>query len=337
VISLFKSINDLEQLNALHEAAAKSLSAVIEASAHYAVELNAQSAGVFRQHLTLLASQVGKAASREDYAVIRSSFRGELRGYRDSAYESLTRLRNELKAAAAAMQSFAEGLTASADEHETQIKNELGQLKIAAGTGDPVVMCGAIDHAVQSVSQSCEEMKRVNQVVVAQLQDELRALHQEIDKERRALYTDRSTGVWNRQKIDTRIEDLMRRPDAFCVLLLGIGNLRGLHVQYSRTVIEGTLKSLLGRLANLLGDEAMIGRWSEDVFVAVLDIDPGVVEKLREQAAHKLSGSYSMQENGLARKVDIQVKVGMVEREKGAEPVTFYPKLGQIAAVVVET
>jgi GGDEF domain-containing protein len=292
---------------------------------------------LFREHLRLLVTQVEKASSVDDYATVRSSFRGEVRDYRDRAFAELTRLRNELKGAAAAMQTFAEGLTKSADEHETHIKQEFTQLETAAQSGNPAVMSGAIGHAIQSVSQSCEEMKRGNQMVVAQLQDELRALHQEIEKERRALYTDRSSGVWNRQKIDLRMEDLMRKPEPFCVLLVGIGSLHGLYAQHSRTMIEGSLKALLARLANLLGEEAMIGRWSEDVFAAILDVDPSVVEKLREQAVLKLSGGYSIQENGISRTVALEVKVGMVAREKGADAATFYPKLGQVGAQVVET
>ena len=337
MISLLKSISELEHLTTLHEAAVKTLSMSIEASAHYVVELNPHDPGTFRKNLTLLSSQAVQASSVEEYEAVRSSFRGELRGYRDGAYEELTRLRNELKAAAAAMQTFAEGLTVSADEHEARIKKDFTQLETAALSRDPAVMCGAIDHTIKSVSQSCEEMKRGNQVVVAQLQDELRALHQEIEKERRALFTDRSSGVWNRHKIDSRLEDLVRRQDPFFVLLIGIKNLRGLYLQYSRTMIEGSLKALLARLANLLGEEALIGRWSEDMFAAILDVNPAVAERLREQADRKLSGGYSMQENGLARRVVLEVTVGMVEREKGADAATFYPKLGQIAMVVIES
>jgi GGDEF domain-containing protein len=197
-------------------------------------------------------------------------------------------------------------------------------------------MCVAIDRTIKSVSKSCEDMRRGNQIVVAQLQDELRALHREIDKERRALFTDRSSGVWNRHKIDSRLEDLVRRQDPFCVLMIGVQNLRGLYLQHSRTVIEGSLKAMLARLANLLGEDALIGRWSEDVFAAVLDVHPSVAEKLREQAEGKLSGTYSMQENGLARRVGMEVRVGVVEREKGADAATFYPRMGRVATIAIE-
>jgi len=336
VISLLKSIDDLEQLTALHEAASHTLSMSIEATAHYAVELHPHDAGSFREHLTLLAAQVGRASSVEDYDAVRSSFRGELRDYRDRSHEELTRLRNELKAAATAMETFANSLTASGDEHEAQIEDELRQLQAAARSGDPARMGNAIDHTIKSVSQCCQEMKKGNQMVVAQLQDELRALHLEIEKERRSLYTDRSSGVWNRQKIDGRIDDLVRRSDPFCVLLVGIRNLRSMNVEHSRTVVESSLKSMLARLSGLVGDDVMIGRWSEDVFAVVLDIDPSMAEELRERVEQKISGCYSAQENGLSTRVNMEVSVGVVERAKGADGASFYPKLGQIASIVVE-
>jgi GGDEF domain-containing protein len=99
--------------------------------------------------------------------------------------------------------------------------------------------------------------------------------------------------------------------------------------------MEGSLKALLERFANLLGDEAMIGRWSEDVFAAVLDATPEVGEKLRERAELKLSGKYAVQENGLSRTVSMEVRVGLIEREKADDAALFCPKLAQIATVVV--
>ncbi len=56
------------------------------------------------------------------------------------------------------------------------------------------------------------------------------------------------------------------------MLMVWVRNLKRMESQQSRTVVEGTLKALITRFAALTGDEAIIGRWSQDQFVAVLDL-----------------------------------------------------------------
>src|SRR5262249_41688714 len=152
---------------------------------------------------------------------------------------------------------------------------EFDNLERAAETGDLSQIRAAIDHTVTTVRQSCQDMQSANNAVVAQLRDEIRSLHKEIEKERRALFTDRDSGVSNRHKVDWRLQDLLRKDEPLCVLVVGVSNLRALGEEQSRTVVDGLLQALVKRLLNLIGDDAMLGRFNEDVFVAITDLEPG--------------------------------------------------------------
>lgn len=337
MISVIQSIHELDHLSALHQAAAKALATMMDASTHYVVELNPHDAGEFRKNVTLLASQAAQVAEPDDYDVIRASFRGELREYRDKAHQELARLRADLKAAAEAMETFAAGISTGSDQHEKEIINEFDSLEKAAQTGDLIQIRAAIDHTVTTVRQSCHEMQSANKAVVAQLQDEIRSLHKEIEKERRALFTDRASGIWNRHKVDQRFQDLLRKDDPFCVLIVGIRNLRALGEEQSRTVVEGLLQALVKRLLNLAGDDAMLGRFNEDVFVAITDLEPGAAAELCKKLESKLTGNYSMQENGLSRTLAMDIKVGLVERPQSGDPRAFYPLLGKTATAVLQS
>ena len=124
------------------------------------------------------------------------------------------------------------------------------------------------------IQSSVEQIQRGNQLVVAQLQDEIRVLHLQFEQDRKALFTDRASGAWNRQKIDIHLDNLLRQNQPFCLLMVRVRNLKRLESQHSRTVVESTLKALVSRFAAMAGDEAVIGRWTEDQFVAVLDMPP---------------------------------------------------------------
>jgi GGDEF domain-containing protein len=166
------------------------------------------------------------------------------------------------------------------------------------------------------------------------LQDEIRALHQQIELERKALYTDRASGAWNRQKIDVHLDNMLRQKQPFCLLLLSIRNYKRIESQYSRTVVEGTLRAMISRFAAIIGDEPVIGRWTEDQFVAVLDLPVGEAIQLSSASTRKLSGGYAVQENGLSQTVTIQATAGVIDRPAGADAPTFHQKLQKLAGAI---
>lgn len=340
MISIRKSFNDLDRLdevekrNSLFTAVLECYALAIDSSAHYAVEVDPALAVEFRQHLKAIEEQSRKAANVDQFRDAQSSFRGELREYRDKSAEQLKKMRQEMENATAAMTVFAETVAANGENHEQEVRAKLQDLQSTAKSETIALIRGGIGQAVAAIQTSVEQMQHGNQLVVAQLQDEIRVLHQQIEQERKALYTDRASGAWNRQKIDTYIDNLLRQNQPLCLLLVWVRNLKRLESQHSRTVIEGSLKALIARFAALAGDDTIIGRWSQDQFVAVLDIPPGRAISLSAEVSAKLSGGYAVQENGQSQKVYLQATAGVIDRTAGSPPETFHQKLEQLAGAI---
>jgi GGDEF domain-containing protein len=300
----------------------------------YATEVDPHQIAEFRRHLKALEQQWEEARDLDEMRAVQASFRGELREYRDQTREQLTRLRLELQGAAAAMASFANGVATNAADHEEQMKCELQRLEFLSA-GDIDEMREGIGAAVRSISASLEHVHRRDQLIVAQLHDEIRVLHQEMEMERRALFTDPSSTAWTRQKVDLKIQERLRQNDPFCVIVVCVRNLRRLREDHSRTVFEGTLKALLMRFRGALGDEILIGRWSDEEFVAMIDLGGSAAVALAAELANKLKGPYSIQENGFAHTVVLKLATGSVERVTGSDPAGFLPTLEQLTATLL--
>jgi GGDEF domain-containing protein len=339
VISILKSFNDLDRLdvekrNSLFNALLECYTLAIDSSAHYAVEVDPALAVEFRQHLKIIEDQTRSAPSVDQLRSAQASFRGELRDYRDKSGVQLKKMRQEVENATAAMMVFAETVASNGENHELEVRTKLHDLEVTAKKDRIEEIRGGIGVAVSGIQSSIAQMQHTNQLVVAQLQDEIRVLHQQIELERKALYTDRASGAWNRQKIDTHIDNLLRQNQPFCMLMVWVRNLKRLESQQSRTVVEGTLKALISRFSALTGDEAIIGRWSQDQFVAILDLPAARAISVSADASAKLSGSYSVQENGQAQKVAVQATAGVIERAPGAPIESFHRKLEQLAGAI---
>ena len=340
LISIRKSVDDLSRLDefgrreALSKAIRDCYALAIHSTAHYAVEVDSALAVEFRNHLNKIEEQFRAAGSVEQITAAQSSFRGELREYRDKSAIQLQKMRKEVENATAAMTIFAETVATNGENHELEVSNELLRLETAARSNKLEEIRNGVGSAVVGIQSSVEQIKRGNQLVVAQLQDEIRVLHLQIEQERKALFTDRASGAWNRAKIEIHLDNLLRQNQPFCVLLVCVRNFKQIENQNSRTVVEGTLKALIARFATVGGDEAVIGRWAEDQFLAILDVPSSRAMALSTEAARKLSGGYAVQENGLSQTVTVLARTGTVDRNPGADSAMFRQRFEQLAAAI---
>jgi GGDEF domain-containing protein len=334
MISLRKAATELERLEELQQTLAKCYGLAIKSSAEYAVELDPHSTEYFRQRLHLLDVQCSQACAPEHYNTVQASLRGELRNYRDQAREQMVRMRKDLQNAAAAMKVFAEGVSSSGNDCELQLREEVERLGALAASDDLEQIRRGIETATVAIVRSYGQLRRSHQMVVTQLQDEIRTLHQAMDNERSRMDRDHASGAWNRQKLNERIENLLQRNEPFCVLLVSARNLRRLERQYSSAVITDALRAMVQQFNGILGGEAMIGRWSEDVFSAILDMDPSSAMALSTEINRRLSMSFPVWTTGVAQMLTIETSTGIIDRRRDSDPAKFYRKLEQMAAAM---
>lgn len=331
MISILKTANELDRIDELRATASECYQLAMRSAAQYAVEFDSQRLAEFRMHLGAMEEMWSAAETPDAMRGVEASLRGELREYRDQSRQHLARLRKEVEGAAHAMASFAEGIAANGADYDERVKKELHGLARASESEDMEAIRGTIRSAVGEISAGVEQMRRSNQLIIAQLQDEIRLLHQEFEAERRTLFTDAASGAWTRQKMEQKMQTLLRAGDVFCAVVVAIPNLPEVQQRFSTTLVEGALKALLMRCRGMLGDDLLIARWSEDVFVTIVEVDGAAGGAIAGELAKKLGGPYSAQENGLAHSVALKIATGAVERARGAEPALFLRKLEQMA------
>lgn len=115
------------------------------------------------------------------------------------------------------------------------------------------------------------------------------------------------------------------------MLLVRLSNLKQLEGGYSRTAIEGAMKALLQRFTAMIGEEAFLGRWNDEHFAAVLDIEPAKATAISREATAKLSGTYSVQENGAWQNVRLQAVAGVIDHPAGGNGASFHQTLLQMS------
>jgi GGDEF domain-containing protein len=336
ILSLRKSVSDLDQAAARRNAINGALSRCIQSAGQYAIELEDDGAAELRSNLDRLAQNAHALTLPEEFAQLAADVRGELREYRDQAQAAATQLRENVNQAIETMQGVLESVSQT-DDHELTLRREFGSLEKASISGDLNAIRKAIGQARDAALRSCEAIQRSRELVIAQLQDEIRSLHRTVDEERRAALSDPATGLWSRAKLESRIKDLSQVNQSFCVFLIGIADLAEATDADAR-LVPGCLNAIAGRLttqAGKNGEIGLAGRWSEEIFAIIFDLPLASVPTTPEAMEGVLCGAYAIQLDGASHRVVLSIHVRAVERRADSAESAFYVQLGQAAFSVI--
>jgi GGDEF domain-containing protein len=329
MISLRKTATELERLEELHRTAVRCYSEALRSTEQNAIELDTAQAARFRAQLQALRDQLRADAGPGELQGIQTSFDTELKDYREKTSGQVQRLRQEVQAAAAAVESFTGSISESEVNLESGLKRELNNLKQSALSDDVQEIRGAIQASTAKIAASVEQMRSSNQLAIAQLKDEIRLLHQEVQAGRRSQSPDPASH--GRQRINGRMEEFIHKNTPFSVLLVVVRNLDGLQNCYPASVIDSALRGFQSRFQNLVPSAAIVDRWANNQFAAILNTAPGHAMDMSSVVVRGLSEPFLEQDNGVAHSVVFNPRAGVVEFRPGSDLAKFEAKLKQLA------
>jgi GGDEF domain-containing protein len=309
MISIRDSVAELERCDARRANAVECYAAAIQSAAQYAVELDAEVTGPHRNHLNALAQEV--SSGREDVVEqSRSTFRALLRDYRDKAAEYLNRLREELSATARALQETLSALVQSDGDQETRLRETMRQLRrIAASPGGQAVRM-ELTAAADGIDASFEEMRNQHRLIVSQFVVEIQMLHRRIETLETAASVDSLTRLHNRTDMEER---LRLTPTGSTLLMARVTGIRLAESRYPADVAAQLAAAFTKRLRNMMPPNAVIGRWANEGFLAILTMKKSDAMALANRIGEHLSGPYSCVLNGKTLRPELRVTVGVTE------------------------
>jgi gas vesicle protein len=330
LISLRKSINELDRSNDCKRAAIECFGLAIGAVAEHAVEVDASQVAQFRSKIQPIREQVKPDMTTDQLSGAQAALSEELKSYKDKAQERLRRLRDDIQAASQAVEVFAGSYAASETDLDVEVKRELQRLDKAARTAGLDELRSVASGVSSGVASSFERVRSSNQLAIAQLKDEIRVLHKEVELARKARAANRPAPTTAQKEIFRQIDAVRMRNVPFAVILVAIKNLTGLQSCYSKVAIEGTLASLQARLQNALPGGSASSRWSESQFVAVVTMEPAAAMAKSRELTKELSGSYVVQD-GVFQTVALEANAGVIDCKVKSDQASLQRRLEQLS------
>jgi GGDEF domain-containing protein len=310
MISIRKTISDLDEYRQQRDLAFDCYLAAIRNTAQYAVELEDGITAPHRKYLTLLAEEVA-AATSASLDESRGTFRGLLRDYRDKASHYLADLREQIASTARALQQIVDSLAQSDGDHEIRMRSALASLQRAAESPEATPLRPLLTSALETIQQSLEQARQEHEFTIAQFRVEIRMLHKRIDTLESAACIDALTKLFTRREMEERIRS--SPPGAFCLLLIKVTGFRVAELEFNPEVAAELVSAFSRRLRNTLPEGTVIGRWSDEEFIANTKLARPDAIALATHIAGQLSGSYACLQGGKTVRPTLQLRVGVVD------------------------
>ncbi|MBZ5585667.1 MAG: GGDEF domain-containing protein [Acidobacteriia bacterium] len=316
MISIRESVAELERCHRLREATLECYVAAIRNVAFYAIELEEDVTARHRKYLEEMAAEVA-GGKEESLAESRSSFRALLREYRNKASAFISGLREDLSESARALEEIMSTLAESEGDHEGQIRGALARLREISGSPGCAPVRGALLSVAETIQAGVDEIRKQHQLTVSQFQVEIQMLHKRIDGLESAAMLDSLSKFFNRPEMEERIR---AAGEWFTLVLLRVSGFQTAARQFDPAVAAELAGAFARRLHNSLPADAVIGRWSEEQFVAKTALSKPEAMSAARWISENLSGSYACLRQGKTVRPALQVNVTVLDRNAGEPP-----------------
>ena len=137
---------------------------------------------------------------------------------------------------------------------------------------------------------------------------------------------DHITGIPNRAFLEHQLRYKLKETSWYskylCIAFIGLDNFRAFNEYYRTPTGDAALREISRNLVEFVGDENVIGRWSDDVFLAMIDVSPKneVLQELGENLRKTVAES-EIAYNGMPLTITASVGIAVARKGERADAV----------------
>lgn len=310
MISIRKFVSDIDKCRQERDILLDCYIAAVRNTANYLIEFEETLSATQRNYLNALADEIARAGP-EALPESSATLRGLLRDYRDNGAQYLADLREQIAATASALTEIVESFSQTDGDHSAQIRAALQSLNDAAQSDAGAPLRPLLRSVAASIQKNLEEIRRQQQVTIAQFRVEMQMLHQRIDTLETAAAVDAVTKLFTRHQMEARIRSAPR--PGFTLLLIKVSGFRQAQLNFGPEVATELIGAFSRRLRNSLPETAVIGRWAEEEFIAMTRLTRAEAVVFARHMAEQLTGAYACLQEGKTVRPALQLRVGVVD------------------------
>ena len=164
------------------------------------------------------------------------------------------------------------------------------------------------------LQQRVDQMDRDGQAVVSKMRGELRGYQARLEEAERLATVDALTGLKNRRRMETAIEERASSKRTFSVVMLDLDHFKEVNDTYGHGAGDDVLQQFAKELRTAFRAGDDVGRWGGDEFLVVLDCGIQEARQHADRIRQWVFGDYTLQ---AGCKFPVRASIGIAESQAG--------------------
>jgi len=310
VVSLKQSLTEYERAQGLASELADTLLLTLSSLRQYVVDTEPALVDDYLLWADTSARTVQACINEPDpqaFSEVRTSIRAGLRDYSERAARYINELRANLARTTAALDEMLVTLQAGDSDAEIQLRAEITRLESLEQLKSVDEMRAALRRSAVLLAGYMAQLKQEKDVAVAQLRDEIRTLHNNIEEARRATPTSSFAGVYERLEFEKLLREEIRTGSVMSVVRLTLQNIGNLTSWYQQDTMDQLIGAFCKRTRGFLPEDTVFGRWRDNVFCAL--VHSADTQSLVAGLGRKCGGNYVCMDGARSRTLYLNVAI----------------------------
>ena len=264
---------------------------------------------------TLLAAKLSPALVRE----VQTNVEKELVKWGERTSQYFKAKTNEVKDLLLVLAKTAESVGERDQRYAKRFTELTSQLRTIADLEDLGLVRNSLVERATELKGYVDQMASESKKSVAQLQAEVSTYETKLKAVEELALRDPLTGLANRRNVEERIEWRIAHQQEFCLIVLDLNRFKEVNDTYGHLAGDNLLKQFAGELRGSIRSTDLVGRWSGDEFVLVLDSDISAAKSQLERMEKWVFGEYPIAPgSGKAEvKIHVDAAVGLAQWRAG--------------------
>ena len=209
-------------------------------------------------------------------------------------------------------------LTGERDQrYHRQFQEFTGRLEAMADLDDLRLIRDSLVKSAIDLRTCAAAMAEESRKSVARLRADVKVYQTRLDDAERLAGQDPLTGLDNRRRVESAIEQRIGRKTAFSVLLLDLNGFKQLNDTYGHLAADELLKQFSAELKSGFRHTDVVGRFGGDEFIVILDAGLQDANMHVERISRWVLGDYTIRVGETTRKVALSAAIGATEWQAG--------------------
>jgi diguanylate cyclase len=209
-------------------------------------------------------------------------------------------------------------LTGERDQrYSRQFQEFTGRLQGMADLHDLVLIRDSLVKSATDLRACAEAMAEESQKSVDRLRADVKVYQARLDDAERLAGQDPLTGLDNRRRVESAIEQRIARKQPFSVLLLDLNGFKQLNDSCGHMAADELLKQFSAELKSGFRHTDAVGRFGGDEFIVVLDGGLQDANMHIERICRWVFGDYTARVGDANRKIALSAAIGAAEWQAG--------------------